>query len=88
MLKDMTRSKLLQIWFTAVVLIAVAAFAMGVTVTLGTGALLLGFSVVPPAVVLMLWHRAQPPTAAEVLRGARPLAIALGVALASGTVHA
>ena len=88
MLTDMTRSKLIQVWFTAVVLIAVAAFAIGVSVTLGTGALLLGFSLVPPAVVLMLWHRAQPPTAGDVLRGTRTLAIALGVVLSSGTVHA
>jgi hypothetical protein len=88
MLKDVTRSKVLQVWFTALVLIAVAAFAMGVSVTLGTGALLLAFSLVPPAVVLMLWHRVPAPTAGDVLRGGRPLTIALGAVLLSGTVDA
>jgi hypothetical protein len=88
MLKDVTRSKVLQVWFTAVVLMAVAAFALGVTVTLGTGALLVAFSLVPPAVVLMLWHRAPPPTVGEVLRGGRTLTIVLGAMLLSGTVAA
>ena len=85
MLKDVTRSRVLQVWFTAVVLIAVAAFALGVSVTFGTGALLLAFSLVPPAVVLMLWHRAPAPTAGDVLRGGRTLTIALGAVLLSGT---
>jgi len=88
MLKDVTRSRVLQVWFTAVVLMAVAAFALGVTVTLGTGALLVAFSLVPPAVVLMLWHGAPPPTVGEVLRSPRTLTIALGAVLLSGTVAA
>lgn len=69
MLKDMTRSKVIQVWFAAVTLVAVAGIAFGVSVTVGTGALLLALSLVPPAIVLMLWQGAQPATAAEVLYG-------------------
>jgi len=68
MLKDLTRSKLIQIWFAAVVLVAAAGVAMGATVTLGTGALLAAACLVPPAVVFMLWPVAEPPTVRDVLR--------------------
>lgn len=69
MLKDLTRTRLIQIWFTAVALIAVAAIAMGKSVTFGTGAILLALCLVPPVIVLMLWPGVQPPTVGDVLRG-------------------
>jgi hypothetical protein len=53
--KEMTRSRVIQMWFAAIVLIAVAAVALGATVTIGTGVLLAAMSLVPPAIVLMLW---------------------------------
>jgi hypothetical protein len=81
MLKDMTRSKLLQAWFTAVVLIAVSGVAIGANVTVGTGGLLFALCLIPPAITLLLWHRVQPPTAADVLRGARTFAVVLGILL-------
>jgi hypothetical protein len=81
MVKDMTRSKLLQIWFTSVVLIVVAGIAIGASVTVATGIMLAALCLIPPAITLMLWHRVQPPTAAEVLRGTRTLAIVLGLPL-------
>lgn len=56
-------------WFAAVVLAGLAGMAVGVSVTIGTGALLLALSLVPPAIVLMLWPGVQSPTAAEVLYG-------------------
>ena len=71
MLKGMTRSKLLRIWFTAVLLAVVAIVALGVNVTVGTGAMLLAMCLVPPAIAWMLWPAAQPVTAGEVLRGDR-----------------
>ena len=70
MKKNLTRSRVIQIWFAAVLLIVVACIAFGVGVTIGTGAMLLVMSLVPPAVVLLLWPGAQPPTIGEVLRGA------------------
>jgi hypothetical protein len=65
MMKDMTRSKLLQIWFTAMTLIVVASIAIGVSVTVGVGATMLALCLVPPAIALMLWPGAQPITAAR-----------------------
>jgi hypothetical protein len=74
MLKDMTRSRLIQSWFAAVALVVVASVALGAAVTVSTGALLLALSVVPPAIMLVLWPGPQPATAAEVLHGADPRA--------------
>jgi hypothetical protein len=59
--------RVLQIWFAVVLLIVVAAIAMGVSVTIGTGALLLAMCLVPPAVLLMLWP-SDAPTMAESIR--------------------
>ncbi len=67
--QTMTRMKLIQIWFGAVLLVAVASVALGATVTLGTGALLVLLCLVPPAMVLKLWPGAEGPTAGDVLRG-------------------
>lgn len=70
MMKNMTRSKVIQVWFAAVTLMVVAGIAFGVAVTVGTGAVLLALCLVPPAIVLLLWPGVQPLTAGEVLRGA------------------
>ena len=69
MLKSMTRSKLIQVWFAAVALVVVASLAFGASLTLSSGALLLALVLVPPGVVLMLWPGPQPATAADVLYG-------------------
>jgi hypothetical protein len=69
MLKDMTRSRLIQAWFAGVALVVVAGVAFGAAVTVGTGAMLLALSLVPPAIVLLLWPGVQPLTAADVLHG-------------------
>jgi len=60
----------IQIWFVAVALVLVAGIAFGASVTSSTGAMLLALSLVPPAIVMMLWRGAPPPTIAEVLRDA------------------
>jgi hypothetical protein len=69
MLKKMTRSKLIQIWFVAVGLLVAAGVAMGTTMTFGTGALLVAGCLVPPAVIFMLWPGVETQTAGDVLRG-------------------
>jgi hypothetical protein len=69
MMKNLTRSRVIQIWFAAVLLIVVACIAFGVAMTIGTGAMLLVMSLVPPAVVLLLWPGVQPLTVGDVLRG-------------------
>jgi hypothetical protein len=69
MLKNMTRSGLIQVWFGAVVLAAVTGVAMGASMTVATGVVLLALSLAPPAIVLLLWPGIQAPTAADVLYG-------------------
>jgi hypothetical protein len=69
MLKKMTRTRLIQMWFAAVLLVVVAGIAFGASVTVSTGAMLLALSLVPPAMVLLLWPGVQSRTAAEVLHG-------------------
>ncbi len=67
MLKHMTRAKLILIWFAAVALVVVSVIALGVAMTIGTGALLLAMSLVPPLLIVMLWPTGGPQTIAEVL---------------------
>jgi hypothetical protein len=70
MLKDMTRSRVIQMWFVAIALVAAAAVALGVSVTVGTGVMLLALCLVPPGIVLVLWPGVLPGTVAEMLRDA------------------
>jgi hypothetical protein len=70
MLKDMNRSRWIQVWFAAATLVVVASVALGVAVTIGTGAMLLAMCLVPPAIILMLWRGGPAPTIAEVLHDA------------------
>jgi hypothetical protein len=65
----MTRSRVIQVWFVAVLLVVVASIALGVSITVSTGALLLALSVVPPAIVRLLWPGPRTATAADVLYG-------------------
>ncbi len=71
MLKQLTRSKVIVIWFSAVALVVVSLIAFGVAMTIGTGALLLAMCLVPPLLVMMLWPTGGPPTVAEVLHDAQ-----------------
>ncbi len=69
MLRNMTRARLIRVWFAAVALVIVTSLALGATMTVGTGAILLALCLVPPTIVLLLWPGIQPPTAAEVIHG-------------------
>ena len=59
-IRHLTRLKVIQIWFAVVLLVGVAAVALGASVTIGTGALLLAMCLIPPAVVLLLWPSDSP----------------------------
>ena len=69
---DITRASVIQMWFGAVIVVAAFWFAFGTAIGAGSAALLIGLSVVPPAILLMRWPGVQPLTAAEVIRGAEP----------------
>ena len=66
-----TRSKVIQVWFAAVLLVAVAAIALGITVTIGTAVLLLAMSLVPPAIAVILWPSDKTSTMAEAIDDAK-----------------
>jgi hypothetical protein len=68
---NMTRSRVIQAWFAAVLLVAAAATALGVSMTIGTAALLLAMCLVPPVVVFMLWPSDSASSLAEVIRDAK-----------------
>ena len=69
MVNNMTRSKWIQLWFATISLVVVAAVALGLTVTIGTALILIGLSLVAPAILLVLWPGVQAWTAADVLYG-------------------
>jgi len=60
MLNDLTRSKVIRIWFVTVALVIAAALVYGVTLTIGRWGLVLAMCLVPPVMVYMLWS--GPPT--------------------------
>jgi len=62
----MTRSKVILLWFAAVTLVVLGWTALGAAMTVATGVMLLGLSLVPPAIIYALWPGPQPATAAEV----------------------
>jgi hypothetical protein len=65
----MTRSKVILLWFAAVTLVVVGWIALGAAVTVATGVMLLGLSLVPAAIVYALWPGEPSATAADVFRG-------------------
>ena len=70
MLKELSRNRLVGFWFAAVAVIIVSVVAMGVNVAVSTTVLLLTLSLVPPAIMLLLWRGAAPPTAREIMYSA------------------
>ena len=67
----MTRSKVIQTWFAAVLLVAVATTVLGPSMTIGTAALLLALCRIPPFVVFMPWPFDKALTLAEAIRDAK-----------------
>jgi hypothetical protein len=70
-MRHLTRMKVIQVWFAAIVLVAVTALAMGTSVTIGTAAVLVALCLVPPAIVFMLWPSDNTSTMAETIRNAK-----------------
>jgi hypothetical protein len=67
MFTRITPRTLVALWAALLVAIAVTAVAFGVVVDVSVAALWAAACVVPPAVLLMVWRGAPPPTIAEVL---------------------
>lgn len=71
MLKDTSRLRVIQIWFAAIVVVVTTGVAFGLEMGAGTAALLFGASLVPPAIVVLLWPKVQAETVAEILHDRR-----------------
>jgi hypothetical protein len=59
------RGTLIGVWFAVLALVVGAGAVGGVSITMGTRALLLVACLVPPAIMLLVWRGAPPPTVAE-----------------------
>ena len=67
MLKEMSRTRLVGFWFAAVAAIIVWMVAADVTIAFSSVMFLLTMCLVPPAIMLLLWRGAPPPTVGELL---------------------
>ena len=67
MSRSIDRRAVIGVWFAVLVAVAGAGALSGVSITIGISALWFLACVVPPAVMLMLWRGAPPPTVAEIL---------------------
>jgi hypothetical protein len=74
MLNNISRARLLGTWFAAVAVIFAVSVIIGAPMTVGALELWLVGSLVPPAVMLLVWRGAPPVTVAELLYAVnRPL---------------
>ena len=69
MLRNTTRTQVIQAWLVAVALVFVAAVALGAAVNVGTVGVLLTLSLVPPLITFLLWPVPESVTAGDVIRG-------------------
>jgi hypothetical protein len=67
MFESIERQTAIAVWLAALVTIAGIGALSGVSITVGASMLWLAACVVPPAVTLMVWRGAPPPTVAEIL---------------------
>jgi hypothetical protein len=67
MSKSPSRGTIIGVWFTVLAVVAGAGAVGGVSITMGTRALLLVACLGPPAIMLMVWRGTPPPTVAELL---------------------
>jgi len=66
-MKRISRTRLIGFWFGAVAVMIASAVALGVNIGVSTTALLLTMCLVPPAILLLVWRGAPPPTVGELL---------------------
>jgi hypothetical protein len=70
MLKNLSRERVIVAWFVVVVIAFAGAVMAGAAATLSTWMLFLCLSLAPPALSLVIWRGAPPPTVAEILHTA------------------
>jgi hypothetical protein len=67
MLKNISRTQLAGSWIAAVIVLMACSVVAGADITVGAGELWLTGTLVPPAIMLLLWHRTPTLTVAELL---------------------
>lgn len=67
MFQSIERHTAIGAWVATIVAIAGVGALSGVSITVGASMLWLAACVVPPAVTLIVWNGAPPPTVAEIL---------------------
>jgi hypothetical protein len=72
MSNSLNRGAVIGVWFAVIAVLAGAGAVEGVSIMMGTRALLLVACLVPPAIMLMVWRGAPPPTVAELLHAVDP----------------
>jgi hypothetical protein len=65
--KAPSRGTIIGVWFAVLAVVAGAGAIGGASPTIWTRALVLVACLVPPAIMLMVWRGAPPPTVAELL---------------------
>ena len=65
MSNEVTRSKVIVVWFLFLALVVATVLMFGVSFTTETAALLAALCLVPPGLLLMLWPGVQPQTAVD-----------------------
>ena len=70
MVKRISRVQVAAAWIAGVVVLLGCSVVAGLQITTNAAELWLVAAVMPPAVMLLLWHPAPPVTVAELLHGA------------------
>ena len=70
MLKNLSRERVIVAWFVVVVMAFAGALMVGATATPSTWILFVCLGLAPPALSLVIWRGAPPPTVAEILHTA------------------
>lgn len=67
MLSHMSRGRMIAIWFVLVAVVMAGSIAAGAAPKLSTWMVLVAISLSAPALFLLIWRGAPPPTVAELL---------------------
>jgi hypothetical protein len=67
MLNNISREQSIAIWVAGVIVVMACSLLAGAAITIGSGALWLVAAVVPPAVMVLLWHGEPPLTVRQML---------------------
>jgi hypothetical protein len=65
MVKDISRKRIVTAWVATVLVLFAVSIVAGAAITVGTAQLWLAACLVPPGILLLLWHGKEPMTIAH-----------------------